>query len=219
MHLALLAADAAAGAVLPALPLLPHTVRLLPPAASSVARLAGAAVAVVDARGELVAARALCRVLSGGSGPPVVGVLAEGGLIAVTGDWGLDDIVLPGAGPAEIDARLRLLAARHASTGDGEGGMVVVGELGIDEETYVARVRGRPLDLTYKEFELLKYLCRHPGRVFSRAQLLGEAARPDLQGVRAAQVPVPAPRPGVLARPAPPRGVGVRLLRWHPHRR
>lgn len=174
MELALLTADTDAGAVLPALPLLPHTVRLLPPAASSVARLAGAAVAVVDARGELVAARALCRVLSGGAGPPVVGVLAEGGLIAVTGDWGLDDIVLPGAGPAEIDARLRLLAARHASTGDGEGGMVVVGELGIDEETYVARVRGRPLDLTYKEFELLKYLCRHPGRVFSRAQLLHE---------------------------------------------
>lgn len=104
----------------------------------------------------------------------MVGVLAEGGLIAVAGDWGLDDMVLPGAGPAEIDARLRLLAARHAPAGDGGGGMVVVGELGIDEETYVARVRGRPLDLTYKEFELLKYLCRHPGRVFSRAQLLHE---------------------------------------------
>ncbi len=38
----------------------------------------------------------------------------------------------------------------------------------------LAKLRGRPLDLTYKEFELLKYLAQHPGRVFSRAQLLQE---------------------------------------------
>ncbi len=42
----------------------------------------------------------------------------------------------------------------------------------IDEGTYTARLRGRPLDLTYKEFELLKYLAQHAGRVFTRAQLL-----------------------------------------------
>ena len=44
----------------------------------------------------------------------------------------------------------------------------------IDEATYAARLRGRLLDLTYKEFELLKYLAQHPGRVFTRAQLLQE---------------------------------------------
>ena len=44
----------------------------------------------------------------------------------------------------------------------------------IDEATYTARVRGRTLDLTFKEFELLKYLAQHPGRVFTRAQLLQE---------------------------------------------
>ncbi|HVD64851.1 MAG TPA: winged helix-turn-helix domain-containing protein, partial [Lapillicoccus sp.] len=42
------------------------------------------------------------------------------------------------------------------------------------EATYSARVRGQTLDLTYKEFELLKFLAQHPGRVFSRAQLLQE---------------------------------------------
>ncbi|MDQ4037775.1 MAG: winged helix-turn-helix domain-containing protein, partial [Actinomycetota bacterium] len=46
--------------------------------------------------------------------------------------------------------------------------------ISIDEHTYAAKLRGRPLDLTYKEFELLKYLAAHPGRVFSRAQLLQE---------------------------------------------
>ena len=48
------------------------------------------------------------------------------------------------------------------------------GELAIDEATYAARLRGRVLDLTFKEFELLKYLAQHPGRVFTRAQLLQE---------------------------------------------
>ena len=53
-------------------------------------------------------------------------------------------------------------------------GKVNLGELVIDEGTYTARLRGRPLDLTYKEFELLKYLAQHPGRVFTRSQLLQE---------------------------------------------
>jgi DNA-binding response OmpR family regulator len=48
------------------------------------------------------------------------------------------------------------------------------GDLRIDEATYQARVGDRVLDLTFKEFELLKYLAQHPGRVFTRAQLLQE---------------------------------------------
>ena len=48
------------------------------------------------------------------------------------------------------------------------------GDLVIDEATYSRAGRGRLLDLTYKEFELLKHLAQHPGRVFTRAQLLQE---------------------------------------------
>ena len=51
---------------------------------------------------------------------------------------------------------------------------ISAGNLVIDEATYSARVGGRLLDLTYKEFELLKHLAQHPGRVFTRAQLLQE---------------------------------------------
>ena len=58
----------------------------------------------------------------------------------------------------------------------------MLGELVIDEATYAARLRGRPLDLTYKEFELLKYLAQHPGRVFTRAQLLQEVWGYDFFG-------------------------------------
>ena len=48
------------------------------------------------------------------------------------------------------------------------------GEVVIDESAYTAKIKGRTLDLTFKEFELLKYLAQHPGRVFTRAQLLHE---------------------------------------------
>lgn len=182
MDVVLLAAEADPEAVIPALPLLPHSVRVLPPLASSLGDLSGAALALVDARSDLAASRALCRLISGGGDLAVIAVVSEGGLIAVNGDWGLDDILLPTTGPAEVDARFRLAAARHSSQGEAAGGLVTVGELVIDEETYVARVKGRPLDLTYKEFELLKHLCQHPGRVFSRAQLLQEVWGYDFFG-------------------------------------
>ena len=52
--------------------------------------------------------------------------------------------------------------------------MIRSGEVVVDEATYTAKVGGRSLDLTFKEFELLKFLAQHPGRVFSRQQLLPE---------------------------------------------
>lgn len=182
MDVAFLTVDPDPGSVVPALPLLAHVVRVLPPRASSVASLDGADVALVDARTDLVASRTLCRLLSATDELAVVAVVAEGGLIAVNGDWGLDDVLLPTTGPAEVDARIRLAAARNPARPDGDRSVIIVGELVIDEETYVARVRGRPLDLTYKEFELLKHLCRHPGRVLSRAQLLQEVWGYDFFG-------------------------------------
>lgn len=182
MDVVLLTSEVDPESVVPALALLPHTVRALPALASSVAEVSGADLAMVDARTDLAASRALCRLLAGSGEVAVVAVVSEGGLVAVNGDWGVEEILLPGAGPAEVDARMRLLAARHSTAAEGEGGLLTVGDLVIDEETYVARVKGRPLDLTYKEFELLKYLCQHPGRVFSRAQLLQEVWGYDFFG-------------------------------------
>jgi DNA-binding response OmpR family regulator len=101
-------------------------------------------------------------------------VLTEGGLIAMSGEWSVDDFVLDTAGPAELDARLRLAADRNAATEEGSGGRLEVGDLTIDESTYTARLSGTALDLTYKEFELLKFLAMHPGRVFTRSHLVQE---------------------------------------------
>ncbi len=182
MELLLLTADPDPGAVLPALALLPHGVRTAAPEVAALLDAGPHDAVLVDARTDLVAARGLCRLLgSTGSGVPVVAVLTEGGLVAVSGEWVVDEILLPTAGPAEVDARLRLLQARPG--GDAAaGGALVLGELVIDEATYAARLRGRLLELTYKEFELLKYLAQHAGRVFTRAQLLQEVWGYDFFG-------------------------------------
>src|SRR5690606_29041926 len=133
-------------------------------------------------RTDLVAARSLCRLLgTTGMDTPVIAVLTEGGLVAVSSEWVVDEILLPTAGPAEVDARLRLLQSRRGSDSGG-GGALVLGDLVIDEATYSARLRGRHLELTYKEFELLKYLAQHAGRVFTRAQLLQEVWGYDFFG-------------------------------------
>jgi DNA-binding response OmpR family regulator len=130
---------------------------------------------MVDARSELSEARATCRMLHAtGIGVPLFAVVTEAGLIALNADWGVDDVILASAGPAEVEARLRLSVGRLTSATAGAGGSIRAGELTIDPDTYAAKLKGRPLDLTYKEFELLKFIAQHPGRVFTRAQLLQE---------------------------------------------
>jgi DNA-binding response OmpR family regulator len=173
--LLLTAAKQPTAEVLPALGLLPHQVTVLPQDAGMlVERSLGDAV-LVDARRELVGARAFVRLLTAmGTSVPVIAVLTEGGLIAVSGDWAVDDVVLDTAGPAELDARLRLAVERRAAVCDEVGGRLELGDLAIDEATYTARLAGVALDLTYKEFELLKFLAQHPGRVFTRSHLVQE---------------------------------------------
>ena len=100
--------------------------------------------------------------------------MTEGGLAAVTAEWGTDDVVRSSAGPAELEARLRLAIGRQVSVAPAAPDEIRAGELSIDEATYTARLRAKVLDLTFKEFELLKFLAQHPGRVFTRAHLLQE---------------------------------------------
>ena len=161
--------------VLPTLGLLGHTVRVLPLEAAVLVDAPPADIVILDARRDLMAARATSRVLrTTGASAPLLAVVTEGGLAAVAADWGLDDVVLDTAGPAEVEARLRLAVGRVAAQQTPATEEIRSGDLAIDEATYQARVGTRPLDLTFKEFELLKYLAQHPGRVFTRAQLLQE---------------------------------------------
>jgi DNA-binding response OmpR family regulator len=172
--------------VLPALCLLPHRVRTAAAGIAAVLDTAPHDAVLVDARKELAAARKLCRLLAtAGMAVPVVAVLSEGGLIVVSSKWRVDDILLSGAGPAEIDARLRLLRTGTAKDAPLGGDALMLGALVIDQASYTARLRGRDLELTYKEFELLYYLAQHAGRVFTRDQLVAELWGGEFLGVPA----------------------------------
>lgn len=95
--------------------------------------------------------------------------------------WGAlaDELLYPGAPEAEIQVRLAMLRRR---LGRAQDGVVRLGPLVIDPDAYTATLAGRPLDLTYKEFELLRFLAERPGRVFTRPSLLREVWGFDFYG-------------------------------------
>jgi DNA-binding response OmpR family regulator len=163
----------ASSEILPALDLLPHQVKVAQAEATALLDAPRADVILLDARRDLVGARSLCRLIeTTGKEAPLLVVVGEGGLAALSADWGFDDILLNTAGPAEVDVRIRL-ATSPSSSSAGEP-LIQTGNIVIDEAGYSAKLNGAQLDLTYTEFELLKYLAQHPGRVFSRQQLLSD---------------------------------------------
>ena len=81
-----------------------------------------------------------------------------------------DDFCLNPFHPKELEARLRHLQFRAGRGADPELGQY--GDLVLNFETYQAMIDDRPLDLTYMEYELLKFFVTHPAKVFTREQLL-----------------------------------------------
>jgi DNA-binding response OmpR family regulator len=107
-------------------------------------------------------------------------VLTEEGVGRFRFELGADDFLMKDASAAEISARLSFIARR---SGRGEDPTVLkIGDLTVNPENYQVYVRGQPLDLTYKEFELLKFLAQRPGRVCDRDLLLREVWGYDYYG-------------------------------------
>ena len=164
---------AAEGEILPALSLLSHRVRHIAAEPAALVNAPNSDLIFLDARKDLTAAKSIAKILqTTGLTTPLIVVVTEGGLAGISAEWGADDIILEGAGPAEIDARIRLNIARAQMAGSAEE--INASGIVIDEASYSARVNGKPLDLTFKEFALLKFLTSNPGRVFTRDQLLSE---------------------------------------------
>jgi DNA-binding response OmpR family regulator len=160
--------------VLPALGLLPHRVRNIAAEPAALVNAPAADLIFLDARRDLTGAKSLAKLLlTTGLDAPLIVVVTEGGLAAISSEWGAQDIILESAGPGEIDARIRLAISRATESNNTDETISASGVV-IDDATYSARVHGRPMDLTFKEFELLRFLAQHPGRVFSREQLLSE---------------------------------------------
>jgi DNA-binding response OmpR family regulator len=129
---------------------------------------------VVECTTDADSAWAFLRVLQKSSAAQAkVLLLIGGGQLA---DLGLrhdlyDDFCLTPFHPTELEARLRHLLV---ATGDAAATahLVEYGDLVLNLETYQATISKRPLDLTYMEYELLKFLTQNPGKVFTREMLL-----------------------------------------------
>lgn len=183
--------------VLPSLTLLSHRVRVLPMDASSLVKLPEQTVLLIDAREDLALAKSLCGLVrASGLQASVILVLTEGGFTVVNSTWGVSDVVLSSASPAEVEGRLRL-AAQHGRFDDShapskgiisedinvlDDGKICSGDLVVDTRGYTVSLHGHPIDLAYKEFELLKYFIQHPRQVFTRAHLLQEVWGYDYYG-------------------------------------
>ena len=81
-----------------------------------------------------------------------------------------DDFCLAPFHPRELEARLKHLFWKKG--GGARPELVEYADLVLNLETYQAYIAGKPLDLTYMEYELLKFLAQHPGKVFTREILL-----------------------------------------------
>ena len=131
---------------------------------------------VVEAGDDLPRAQKAIQKLRDG-GPlvevPILLAVTVARLPALDFSIGFDDFVLMPIVPAELYARLRQLDWKSATFGSDE--VIKIDELVIDIAGYEIRIGGRRIDLTHQEFELLRFLAQHRGRVFTRQALLERA--------------------------------------------
>ncbi|HJT37008.1 MAG TPA: response regulator transcription factor [Actinomycetota bacterium] len=137
-------------------------------------------VVIVDAVKDLTRGRDACRSIRAASPrAPLLALVSIETIDALGPDWEIDSFMVDPIAIPEALARIRIALGSQVME---SAGTVRVGDLAIDPTTYQVRLRGRPLDLTYKEFQLLFFLAQRPGRVYSRQQLLQEVWGYDFFG-------------------------------------
>lgn len=131
---------------------------------------------IVEAGDELARAQKTIQKIRD-SGPlvevPILIAVTVARLPALDFSIGFEDFVLMPIVPAELYARLRQLDWKSATFGSDE--VIKIDDLVIDIAGYEVRLAGRRIDLTHQEFELLRFLAQHRGRVFTRQALLERA--------------------------------------------
>jgi len=148
-------------------------------------RVAGARpiAAIVDFRTLGVDAGQACRAARQERGlrdSPVIALVAEEEAARLDLALGFDDLILAPYRLSELAARLRLLQWRAEQRS--APGVIRAGPVTINQATYEVAVGGVPIELTLKEYQLLLYLMRNPGRVFTRSELLDRVWEEDYFG-------------------------------------
>ncbi len=137
-------------------------------------------VVLVDAAENPGQASAVLRALRArGTRMPVIVVVDRTDIERYAWEDVADEVLFPGAPAAEIRVRIAMLRRR---VGSGDGSTVRLGAMTLDVDAYRVTVAGRPLDVTFKEFEVLRFLASRPGRVFTRPTLLREVWGYDFYG-------------------------------------
>ncbi|MDL5157294.1 winged helix-turn-helix domain-containing protein [Actinomycetospora termitidis] len=194
MHLLVLTGESRLDVVLPGLAVLPdHRVALgALTAAEAVTSAVDVDAVLLDARTRPFAAAELAATVDTvRPGLPVVVVVGPDAAFPVEDDVPVDTLLLPDASPAEVAARLRLVARpvppaprprRDRRPAAPPPGALVVDELVVDTVAYQAWLAGRPLALARRELELLAALAARPGRPMSRTALLRHVWGRDYDG-------------------------------------
>jgi two-component system response regulator RegX3 len=126
----------------------------------------------------------VCRALRTKSNVPVIMLTAKDGEVdKVVGlELGADDYVTKPYSSRELLARIKAVLRRGAEPEDLVSATVSAGPVVIDVERHVVTVRGEPVALPLKEFELLAFLVRNSGRVLTRGQLIDRIWGSDYVG-------------------------------------
>jgi len=113
-------------------------------------------------------------------GPATIALIAPMQIASLDPARGFDDFVLVTAEPDEVSARVRQALWKRARVDTKN--ILKCGDLLMDLANYTVQVAGRPVELTFKEYELLRFLAGNPDRVYNRETLLNKVWGYDFYG-------------------------------------
>lgn len=155
-------------------------VTLQPPGSDAAAVDPAVVIIDVAAAAEDPQARQFLEDARSGNAPPVIAIVAPERLAGLDPERELDDFIVLGASAEEVVARVRQAVwKRHRVD---TRNVLKCGDLVMDLANYTVHVTGRPVELTYKEYELLRYLATNQGRVVTRETLLSKVWGYDFYG-------------------------------------